>query len=78
MTVMVNAKLIERLRKERGAPLKELVNEALRTGLNLMTKPVPRPRKPFRTPTADLGECFLPSLDNIGEVLEILEGPMHK
>lgn len=73
-----NAAILDRLRKERDESFKELVNEALRKGLVEMSRPSKKPREPFRTPTADLGKCLLPNVDNIGEVLEMLDGPMHK
>ena len=66
------AVLLERLRNERGVSLKEIVNEALRQGL-LMLDAKPQSR-PFRTKTASLGRCLLPSLDCVSEVLAIAEG----
>lgn len=68
------AALLKRARKSRKSGLKETVNEALRQGLRQMTAPPPK-RKPYRTPSSDLGRCLIGSIDNIGEVLEILEGP---
>ena len=66
------AVLLERLRNERGVSLKEIVNEALRQGLLAMD--VKPPSKPFRTKTASVGRCLLPSLDCVGDVLAIAEG----
>lgn len=73
-----NAAVLERLRQERGVSLKDLVNQALRLGLRDLTAGASKRKKPFRTPTADLGRCLLPNVDNIGEVLDIIEGPMHR
>jgi hypothetical protein len=66
------ATLIERLRKARGASLKDLVNEALREGLRHMTSP-PRKRAPFRTASVDLGRCLVSNVDNVVEVLAVAE-----
>jgi hypothetical protein len=71
------AVLLDRPQKERGATLKSLVNEALRRGLRAMTDK-PAPERRFHTQPLDTGECLLPSLDNIGEVLAILEGEDHR
>jgi predicted transcriptional regulator len=64
---------IERLRKTRDQSLKYLVNEALREGLEHLTRPA-RKRTPFRTKTVDLGQCLLGNVDNVAEVLAIAEG----
>ena len=66
------AAVLARLRKSRGASLKELVNEALREGLKHLAAPRPKPA-PFRTGSADLGRCLLPSVDNVAEVLAVTE-----
>ena len=71
------AVLLQRLQKERDATLKRVVNEALRYGLRAMTVKPARERR-FQTQPFDLGECVLPSLDNIGDVLAILEGEGHR
>lgn len=68
---------LERLRKQRDASLKDLVNEALRHGLREMVAR-PRKREPMRTRAVDLGRPLIGSLDNIGEVLAIAEGEDHK
>jgi hypothetical protein len=67
------ATVLNRLRKERGAGLKDLVNEALRRGIAEMTAP-PKPRQPFRTRSVDLGRSRLADFDNIAEALVIAEG----
>lgn len=65
--------LIERLRKSRNESLKEIVNEALREGLNRMTTPLPK-RDAFQTRPVDLGRCLLDNVDNVAEVLAVAEG----
>lgn len=68
------AKEIQRLRREGDRSFKELVNETLRLGLRARTRRVEQgERKPFRTPTADLGKPLI-DLDNVAEALVIAEG----
>jgi hypothetical protein len=71
------AAALERLRKTRDASLKELINEALRRGLQEM-KGRPKRREPFHTQSVDLGRLKIGSIDNIGEVLAIAEGEGFK
>jgi hypothetical protein len=71
------AALLERVRKARKTGLKETVNDALRQGLRQMAAPPPK-RKPYVTPSTDLGPSLIGSLDNIEEALEIAEGPWRK
>jgi hypothetical protein len=72
------AVVLERLRKERDASLKDVVNDALRRGLKDMRAPPKAQRKPFRTRTVDHGGFLIPNLDNISEVLAIAEGEDHR
>jgi hypothetical protein len=67
------AVMLEQERKKRDASLKDLVNEALRRGLREMATR-PKPRKPFRTRSVDLGQVRIASIDNIAETLAIAEG----
>ncbi len=67
---------LKRLRKERDLGLKELVNEAVRQGLDAMEAPL-EPRKKFETRVFDLGEPLM-NLDNVGEVLELLDEEYFK
>jgi hypothetical protein len=67
------AAVIERLRRERDANLKDIVNEALREGLKHMTAPRRKPAR-FRTTTVDLGRCLLSNVDNVAEALAVAEG----
>jgi hypothetical protein len=71
------AALLEEVRKRRDAGLKQIVNEALRYGLEHLNKPA-EPRTPFRTQAVDLGKCFFPNLDNTWEVLAEAEGESYK
>ncbi len=67
---------LERLRRERDASLKELVNEALRLGLREMKGPQKK-RKPFRTQVFHMGKPLI-NLDNTAEVLAFIEGEDYK
>jgi hypothetical protein len=68
---------LERLRRSRGEKFKDLVNEALRSGLREMTAP-PKKRKPFRTLTFHGGRVLVASIDNIGELLAEVEGEWYR
>ncbi len=72
----VAAKLKAEIRRS-GRSLKDVVNEYLRLGL--YAKKTQRPRRPFRVEARDLG-ALRPglSLDNVGDLLEQLEGPVHR
>lgn len=72
----VAAKLKAEMRRT-GKPLKEIVNESLRRGLTPPRRETERP--PFRVKTRDLG-ALRPglSLDNIAQLLEVAEGPLHR
>ena len=61
---------LERLRRN-GRPLKEIVNEALRAGLDALERPPKQVRKSYTTPV-DLGELLMP-IDDISEVLDVLD-----
>ncbi|HEV3072738.1 MAG TPA: hypothetical protein VGY76_15070 [Solirubrobacteraceae bacterium] len=68
---------VERRRREHGHSLKEEVNELLRVGLlNVERTPAQSPRPSFEPLQA--GECLLPNIDNIAEVLSIAEGDEHR
>jgi hypothetical protein len=60
-----------------GRPFKAIVNEALRHGLAARRSGATR--KPFRVETRDLG-ALRPglSLDSIANLLEEMEGPLHR
>ncbi|MGH9175721.1 MAG: CopG family transcriptional regulator [Vicinamibacterales bacterium] len=68
---------IERLRRDRDASLKDIVNELLRRGLQAGDAR-PKKRKPFVTRAIDAGEPLLPNVDNVAEVLSLIEGEDFK
>lgn len=72
----VAAKLKSEVRRS-GRSFKETVNQYLRLGLN--TPAAPEPREPFQVEARDLGEIRPGlSLDNVSELLEHAEGPLHR
>ena len=71
------AALLERVQSKRNATRKEVVNEALRIGLQAMSAS-PAKRRPFRTKTLVNGPASIPNLDNIAEVLALIEGEDYK
>ena len=72
----VAAKLRAESRRS-GRSFKDVVNDALRRGL--ATAPAPQERTPFVVHARDLGptEPGL-NLDNVGELLDRIEGPQHR
>lgn len=62
------AKAIQRLRLEEGRGVSDAVNELIRRGLNASAPP-----EPFVQQTTELGLRM--DVSNIGELLDILEGP---
>jgi hypothetical protein len=67
---------LERLRRKGDASLKDLVNDALRRGLQTMDSP-PAQNKKFRTRAFDLGNPTI-NLDNVAEALAYAEGEAFK
>lgn len=68
---------LERVRRQRDASLKELINEALRRGLKDM-RSRPKRREPVRTRSVALGRLRIAGIDNIAEALAIAEGETCK
>ena len=64
--------LLERLQKERDATFRQIVNEALRQGLERLSE-LSDPKRSFRTQPVSLGTCSFPNLDNAWEVLSQAE-----
>jgi hypothetical protein len=64
---------VERLQRETNATFGQIVNEALRLGLEGMITPV-IPGSTFRTRSVDLGKCYFPNLDKTWKVLAEAEG----
>jgi hypothetical protein len=60
-----------------GRPFKEVVNETLRAGLS--SRRVVAKRQAFKIAPRDLGDLRPGlSIDNIGELIEQVEGPLHR
>ena len=70
----VAAKLKEEVRRS-GRSFKEVVNMVLRNGLN-----VPKKNKiePFSVNPKNLKPRIAVDYDNVGELLEQVEGPLHR
>ena len=80
-TLTLDEDLAARLKTEvrrTGKPFRTVVNECLRVGLlNRHARPAREPR--FKIRARDLGQLRPGlSLDNIGDLLEIAEGPLHR
>jgi hypothetical protein len=60
------------LRKRRDQTFKEVVNTALRAGLDRLESPAKKPTKPYTLHPVFLG-ARLPNLDNIADVLAAIE-----
>lgn len=67
---------IERLRRERNASLKDIVNDAMRRGRVEMLRP--GERKPFRTKVIRGSRLLIDNVDNVAEVLAYAEGDDFK
>ena len=65
---------LEQLRRSQGRPFKDLVNEALRAGLEAMARRGEQARSAYRTPSVPLGGSVIGALDNVQEVLSVVEG----
>ena len=65
--------LLARARRVRKAPLKQVVNDALRAGLRELVAP-PAATRPFVTRSVSLGRCLLGSIDDVAEALAVAEG----
>lgn len=68
------ASRLNQLRAQEGRGLKELVNEALRRGLDEMERKDREPSQPYRTTGWDLGRTLVPGLDDVAEALVQAEG----
>ena len=69
----VAARLDQRRRTE-GRPLKAIVNDALRAGLDALEEAPDSKRKPYRTRAVSLGGSLVGDIANIHEVLSAVEG----
>ena len=68
---------LRRVQRREKISFKDVVNDALRRGLQEMDKP-PARRKPVRVRSLDVGRCLLGSIDNVAEVLAVAEGEAFK
>jgi hypothetical protein len=66
------AALVHKEMRKTGDPLKQVVNRAIRLGLNGAKQPA---RKPFKVKPINLG---LPHYDKVEELLQYLEGPDYR
>ena len=71
----VIAKLREDMRRT-GKSFKETVNESLRVALTFKT--TPKPRKKFVVHAKDMGKGPASSFVSASELIEFLEGPLHR
>lgn len=67
-------KALDDLRRERGLSTSAALNELARRGLAASATDAP---EPFRQRTSSMGHPRF-SVENIGETLELLEGPDHR
>ncbi len=66
------ARQLQRESRRSGKSFKEAVNHFLRLGLSAARKPQ---RKPFVVTPRNLG---LPDFDKVEQIIEYLEGPLHR
>ena len=71
------AATLERLRRRGDLRYRDLVNDALRRGLQQILA-VREPAPPYATPVSDAGACLLGSIDNTAEVLALADGEDYK
>ena len=69
------ARQLQQESRRSGTSFKELVNRLLRLGLTAAKKPA---RKPFTVTARKMGLPPGLSYDNVGELLDIIEGPTHR
>lgn len=68
---------LKSLARRSGRAFRDVVNDTLRRGL--ACPPASAPRQPFKVHVRDLGRLRPGlSLDNIGALLEQIEGPLHR
>lgn len=72
----VATKLEAEMRRQRSTNFKQILNDVLRRGLLVRRELVAS--KPFRVRARRMGKLQGLNYDNVGELLEHLEGPEHK
>jgi Arc/MetJ family transcription regulator len=77
-TITLDDDVAVRLERLRGPErtFRELVNDALRRGLDAIERPSPRRRKSYTTP-ADVG-LLVPNIDDVWGVIAAVEGDDHR
>ena len=68
---------LEKIRRHQNAPLKQIVNDALRRGLQVLSQKNTT-KKHFKTKTVSLGACLMGNLDDVAEALSVAEGERLK
>lgn len=68
----------EEMKKGDGKTFKEAVNELIRLGRYLNQDRTAKRRKPFKVRAKNLGTYPHLNYDDIGALLEEIEGPFHK
>jgi hypothetical protein len=68
---------LEKIVRTRRQPLKAVINETLRAGLDALALEKPA-RQTFRTRGFNLGPRLVGSLDNIEEILSRVDGEDHR
>ena len=69
------ARMLQAESRRSGLPFKTVVNHFLRLGMMAARQPV---RKPFTVTARNLGLPVGLSYDNVAELLDTLEGPIHR
>lgn len=64
---------LEQLRRAQARPYKDIVNEALRAGLEAMATGRQEARSEYHTPSVSLGGSLVGALDNVQETLSVVE-----
>lgn len=67
------AAMLQTAQKQQKKPLKQVVNDALRAGLERQRRPAGRAAR-FRTDAVKLGRCLVGDIDDVAEVLAVAEG----
>lgn len=72
----IAAKLQVEMRRQRSGNFKQILNDVLRRGL--LVRRELAASKPFRVRARRMGKVQGLNYDNVGELLELLEGAEHK
>lgn len=67
------AAMLQTAQKKRKLPFKQIVNDALRAGLEQQRRPSRR-ATPFRTKSVNLGRSLVGDIDDVADVLAVAEG----